>query len=174
MNKTQTQIELRAAVTPIVMILTPLLLIGILIAALILLDGYISHNNMLERMTEQGLITTATIRSISDDFVFVNYEDAEGNERSGVLDRYYYPPSVWARHEPGETLTIRYLPRRTPGSDRVLLEDRFADVRDYQDYFDSRLLIMLAICWGGLIMEPAVLFLGFMDNSKQVKVHARA
>ena len=146
--------------------LSPLLLIGALIMGLILLDGYGAHRGMVQRMTEEGLETVGVISSVSLDhgWAFVNYEDAEGNARSGVLELRYYPADLGPRLAAGDSLAIRYLPPRVRSSDRVLLAGRLDEVRAYRGYLDPAGLIALGVCWAGVIAKPEILYLGFLER----------
>lgn len=147
--------------------LSPLLLLGFLIFCLILLEGYGAHYGMVKRMTEKGQETVGTISSVSLDYgwVFVDYEDAEGNMRSGVLELHYYPADLGFQLTRGEPLAIRYLPSHLRGSDRVLLAGPLDTVRAYRGYLEPAALIGLGICWAGLIAKPDILYFGFLKPS---------
>jgi hypothetical protein len=81
----------------------------------------------------------------------------------------YYPDSMWDELMPDSPVTIRYLPYAIPGSDRVVLQDRFEDVQGYRGYLSGDLIGLLIVCWLALLVKPQILYVGMIDPDSLMK-----
>ncbi len=152
----------------IMALLSPLMLIGLLIAIIVLLDSYGAHRGIVQRMATQGKSAMAVVSSVSPEYgwAFVDYEDAQGNARSGVLELAYYPVSLWKDFARGDQLAIRYLPFAVRSSDRVILDAHFDAVRTYRGYLKPDVLGLLAVCWISILVKPQLLYVGLVDAER--------
>lgn len=158
--------DIRTIFQALFFLLSPLMIIGCVVGVLALVTRHGEHQQMVRRMTEHGLETKATVDfpSPDHDWVHVTYVDAEGSERFGVLDMAYYAGDAWRVMKSGAVLRIRHLPFDIPGSDRVVLASRFAEVRSYRGYLSTDLLILVGICWLVVALEPRWLYVGMVDK----------
>ena len=158
--------DIQSVFQALLFLLSPLMIIGCVVGVLALVTRHGEHQQMVRRMTAYGLETKATVDfpAPDHDWVHVTYVDADGRERFGVLEMAYYAGGAWQEMRSGAVLSIRYLPFDIPGSDRVVLASRFAEVRSYRGYLSTDLLILLGICWLVVALEPRWLYVGMVDK----------
>ena len=146
-------------------LISPLMIIGCMSTVLALVVRYGAHRGMLDRMATVGLETEAIVQSVTPEYgwIHVTYSDRQANERYGVLETAYYPAEHWQTAQSGTALKIRYLPSGETGSDRVLLADQLERVRRYRGYISAELVVVLAVCWLGVIVYPQWLYVGIID-----------
>lgn len=146
--------------------ISPLMFIGVLVALIALVTRHSEHRQFVRRMNESSLVTQGTVESASpeNDWVFVRYLDEAGETRQGVLGMFYYDdPALWASLTPDAEVTVRYLPWRIPGNDRLVLAERYAEVRGYRGYFSFDVIGLLLVCWVLVIIKPQFLYIGLVD-----------
>jgi hypothetical protein len=148
------------------LLISPLMMIGFIIAAVMLLAEFGEHRQFVRRLEEEGRVTQATVESLTSEHAWahVTYPGEDGDARFGVLDMDYYASDVWDTLQVDRTVEIRYLPWHLPNSDRVILNRRFEAVRRYRGYLTADLLSLLGICWLALVIKPQLLYVGLVDT----------
>ncbi len=147
------------------------MIIGVLIGLIILLANYGEHRQFVQRLETEGLETQGSVDFASPEYgwAHMDYVDADGEARSGVLDMHYYDPELWQTLTPDTSVPLRYLPWHIPGSDRVILAEHFAEVQAYHGYLAPDLLGLVGICWLVVILKPQFLYVGLIDAEELFK-----
>jgi hypothetical protein len=153
----------RHTLETILFFFSPMTILVCFIVVLMLAIQYGEHHTFVQRLNTQGRVTQGTVKYVTPElgWAHVAYTDAEGRERHGELEMHYYAPAAWEDLTTGDTVTLRYLPWVLPGSDRIVLQARYDAVRRYRGYLDPWLVLTLAVCWGALVIQPQLLFIGF-------------
>ncbi len=157
---------LRRFLDALLLLLSPLMVIGFLIAAIMLVSNYGEHRRFVRTMEASGLTASAVVKSTVPDreWAFVTFEDAHGETRTNVLEMQYYPDQTWAAVTPTAHVTIRYLPYTLRGSDRVVLEERFEDVQSSHAFLSPDIVGLLIACWLAVVIKPHILYAGLIDG----------
>lgn len=156
---------LRRFIDALLLLLSPLMVIGFLIAVIMLVSNYGEHRRFVRNLEASGRVATAVVKSASPDYgwAFVTFEDAHGEARTNVLEMQYYPDETWEAVTPKAHVMIRYLPYALRNSDRVVLEDRFEDVQSSHAFLSGDMVGLLITCWLVVIIKPHILYAGLID-----------
>ena len=143
-------------------------IIMFVVGALTTVENVVTQRRYVRRLDEVGQVTQGIVdfQSKENDWIMVEFTDASGEHRANVLEMKYYPENAWQQLTPGTEVTIRYLPLPNIGSDRVVLEDRLACVREYVGIFENDTGTVTLISWAILVIKPEILYLGLVDLEK--------
>lgn len=160
--------KLRLAIDILLAFLSFFAVIMFVISALMVVENTTTHRRYVRRLEEIGYVTQGTVdfQSPENDWIVVDFVDAQGEARSNVLEMKYYPESTWQRLTSGTEVTIRYLPYPQIDSDRIILEQEFERVKDYVGFFENDVGTLFLASWIILILKPQVLYLGLVDIDK--------
>jgi hypothetical protein len=143
-------------------------IIMFVIGALTTVENVVTQRRYVRRLDEVGRITQGVVdfQSRENGWIMVDFTDESGENRSNVLEMKYYSEDVWQQLTPGTEVTIRYLPYPSIGSDRVVLENEYARVREYVGVFENDVGTVTLISWAILVIKPEILYLGLVDLEK--------
>lgn len=142
-----------------VMVLSPMAILGFVIIAIIVLDGFGTHVNFLRALEEHGTIAAGTLHyDGADDPTAVVEVDGAQTEYHVVYLKYYSKDTLAALAD-GQVVRVRYT--APPVYEyRAVLEDHFDEVRAYWGYL-KEVIWVLAVCWFMVVLHPELLYLGF-------------
>ncbi len=137
-----------------------------LVGGLTGIDEVNQHRQYVRDMQEAGKVTTATVdfQSPDNDWIFVDFTNAEGNKHSTRLEMKYYPESYWDELTPETTVPIRYLSYQYRNSENVVLEKEFSRVQEYRPFFDQQIAIVFFVSWAIIIIKPHPLYIGLVGK----------
>jgi hypothetical protein len=141
-------------------------IIMLLVGGLVSVDEVRQHRQYVHDMQATGKVAIATVdfQSRDNGWIFVDFENEDGEPRSRTLEMEYYPDGYWDKLTSGTEVTIRYLPRSYRNAEHVVLEEEFARVRDYSPLTDGGLGAVVLISWVIIMIKPHILYLGLADK----------
>lgn len=159
----------------LLLLLSPLMVIGFLTAAIILLSDYGKHRRFVRNLETSGHVAPAVVKSASPDYgwAVVTFEDKHGETRTNVLEMTYYPEETWETVIPTAQVMVRYLPYTLRDSDRVVLEERFEDVQSSHTYLSGDMVGLLITCWLVVVIKPHILYAGLIDGDMLMETGLR-
>ncbi len=143
-------------------------IIMFVVGGLSTIENVVTQRRYVQRLEEAGRVTEGVVdfQSEENGWIIVDFKDASGEDRSNVLEMKYYSEEAWQQLTPGTEVTIRYLPYPNIGSDRIILEKEFEQVRSYVGFFENDVGTVFLASWVILIIKPQVLYLGLVDIEK--------
>lgn len=142
-----------------VLALSPMAILGFVIATIIMLDGFGTHVNFVRALQQDGQLGSGTLYydGPADTTAVVELDEPDG-EMLILYTRYYSPATLNSLAE-GQTVRVRYT--APPEHEyKAVLEDHFDEVRAYWGYL-KEVIWVLAVCWFMLVLHPELLYLGF-------------
>lgn len=155
-----------AVMDMLLLFLSFMAIILFLVGGLVGIDEVNQHRQYVHEMETVGQVATATVdfQSPDNDWIFVDFTAADGDERSDRLEMKYYPERYWEALTPGTTVAIRYLPYPYRNSGNVVLEEEFARIQEHRPFFDQQIALVFFVSWAVIIIKPQPLYIGLVGE----------
>lgn len=150
----------------LLLLISPLALLMVIVALVMLVDTWGTHNRLRQTLEEVPLTIQAEIASCypEDGYCFTTFVDQQGRERYEKLDWRYYSPDIHADLESlerGDLIQVRY--PDDWGENEVILAEFYDDFQQYRGYLYDMGSIAL-VSWLVLIRHPEVLLFTLVDE----------
>jgi hypothetical protein len=150
----------------LLLLISPLALLMVIVALVMLVDTWGTHNRLRQALEEVPLTVQADVASCypEDGYCFTTFVDQRGRERYGKLNWRYYSPEVRADLEAlerGDQVLVRY--PDDWGENEVILAGDYHDFQEYRGYFYDMGIVGL-VSWFILIRHPEVLLFTLVDE----------
>lgn len=143
-----------------VAVLSPM---GFTVGVISSFDTCSTHNRFIQGLDQYGKTTSGTIsyRDEERDTAGVDYLNAQGQQRFGILRLSLYPLEVRKQLEPGNPVQLIYIDKLISEADQVVLAGQEQAVRGAWCVPPEYLGIMAFFCLM-IILKPQIVFAGFI------------
>jgi len=144
---------------------SPMFVILLIVCVIAFVDRYNNHNNFVHRLEAYGQIAQVQLDpDPSPELGYhVDFIQDNGERFYGFLNPKYYPPEVASKLNPGEQVSIIYLPPPYNYDTDVVLANQFAAVQNYYGYATDIGLVFV-VCWLVVAFHPEWLYIGFTQD----------
>ncbi len=147
--------------------LSPLAIIGFIIFAIMILDGFGQHVQFLRALEQNGVEASGAWNPPSKrgGYAYIAFETEQNGQTGVVVSTKYYTRETLAALKKGQVVRVRYTHPPAYETKGVLL-DAYGQVKGYTGYL-SDILWPLLVCWAVVAVHPEFLYLGFVDAFKK-------